>query len=85
MPPQLKQNFHDAEIVTENGEAGGDEGFGEDFRFLIFGGNKTNFQSFRGYLVTHKMEVDLDMLSAGMEHGIGREVSSSKVVTPKGR
>jgi hypothetical protein len=63
----------------------GDEGFGEDIRVLVFGGNKTNFQSFRRYLVTHKMEVDLDMLSTGMEHGIGREVGSSKVVTPKCR
>jgi hypothetical protein len=85
MPPQLKRNFNDAEIVTKSGEAGGDKRFGEDIRFLIFGGNKPHFQSFRGYLVTHKMEVDLDMFSAGMEHGIGREVGSSKVVTPKGR
>jgi hypothetical protein len=50
--------------------------------FLVFGGNEPDLQSFGCHLVTDKMEIDFNVLGAGMEHGIGSKVGSSKIVTP---
>jgi len=50
--------------------------------FLVFGGNEPDLQSFGGYFVSDKVKVYLNVLGAGMEHGIGSKVGSSKIVTP---
>jgi hypothetical protein len=57
----------------------------EDVSQLVSGGDEPNIKRTESNLLAHKVKINLDMLRAGVEHGIGRQVRGTKVVTPQDR
>jgi hypothetical protein len=55
---------------------------GQQISKLISAGNEANNESFVGYHIANKMEINLHMFCASMKDWVGGEVSGSNVVTP---
>lgn len=81
-PPQAQWRRNDIELGLKKLKTGARETFREAINKLIISTNESNELLLADNAFTHKVIIDLNVLSPSMEDRIGSEMNSRNIITP---